>query len=207
MEIPTRHSIPPRADVMRGMQDLPRVMKPKHRLTAAIFKRTKVLSVVLDALEVLMKASRIPLLGRFHPFLRPANNHLINLPVKVDIPLDSTALPPDIARELIRKAKYHHVLDKCLCRHGRDCKHHSHDIGCIFLGQTGFDVTPGFSRRITMEEALEHLDKALADGLTPSTGGTGATTMLSSFQIIRRCSEFASVAVAAVSSATIGTRR
>jgi UDP-glucose 4-epimerase len=153
-----------------GMSSLPRIMKPKHRILAAVFSRSKILSVVLDGLELFVKAGKIPLLGKLHPFTRPANNHFTNLPVNVDIPAEASVLPPEVARELIRKSKYHHVLNKCLCRHGRDCKKHTHDIGCIFLGQTGFDVTPGFSRQITMEEALEHVDKALADGLMPMTG-------------------------------------
>lgn len=152
------------------MSALPRHMKPKHKLLAWVFTRSNVLYKVLDGLELFMKASRIPLIGRLHPFLRPANNHFTNLPVKVDVLSEATVLPPEVARELIRRSKYHHVLNKCLCRHGRDCQKHDHDIGCIFLGETGFDVTPGFSRRITQEEALSHLEKALANGLTPSTG-------------------------------------
>jgi UDP-glucose 4-epimerase len=146
------------------------VMKPKHRLLAWVFTRSRVLNRVLDGLELFMRGAGIPLIGRLHPLVRPANNHFTNLPVNVDIPNESTPLPPDVVRELIRKSKYHHVLNKCLCRHGRDCKKHSHDIGCIFLGETGFDVTPGFSHRITETEALEHVDRALADGLMPMTG-------------------------------------
>ena len=153
-----------------SMADLPRKMKPKHKLLAWAFTRDKVVYKILDLLEIFMKASRIPLVGRLHPFLRPSTNHFTNLPVHVDLPAESTALPPDVARELIRRSKYHHVLDKCLCRHGRDCQKHDHDIGCIFLGQTGLDVTPGFSHKVTMEEALAHLERGLANGLTPSTG-------------------------------------
>jgi UDP-glucose 4-epimerase len=170
IHLPVKQDLASPRSAPNGMAALPRAMKPKHRLLAWVFTRRNVLSKVLDGLELFMKASKMPVLGRLHPFLRPDNNHFTNLPVKVDIPAESVALPPEIAKALIRKSKYHHVLNKCLCRHGRDCKNHTHDIGCIFLGETGFDVTPGFSRRITMEEALEHLDKALANGLTPSTG-------------------------------------
>jgi len=147
-----------------------RITKPKHRLLAWVFTRSKVLNRVLDGLELFMRGAGIPLLGRLHPLTRPANNYFINLPVNVDIPAETTPLPPEVVKELIRKSKYHHVLNKCLCRHGRNCQKHTHEIGCIFLGETGFDVTPGFSCRITEKEALEHVDRALADGLMPMTG-------------------------------------
>jgi len=147
-----------------------RVMKPKHRALAWVFSRSKVLYHALDALELFIRWAKLPVIGCLHPFTRPANNHFTNLPVNVDLPTESTPLPPEVIKELIRKSKYHHVLDKCLCRHGRDCKNYAHDIGCIFLGETGFDVTPGFSHRITEAEALAHVDRALADGLMPMTG-------------------------------------
>lgn len=170
IHLPVKQDFDSPGSVPNGMAGLPRVMKPKHKLLAWVFNRRNVLSKVLDGLELFMKASKIPVVGRLHPLLRPANNNATNLPVNVDIQSESTPLPPEVAKELIRKSKYHHVLNKCLCRHGRDCQNHTHEVGCLFLGETGFDVTPGFSRRISMDEALAHVDRALEDGLMPMTG-------------------------------------
>ncbi|KAA0888378.1 DUF362 domain-containing protein [Oryzomonas rubra] len=155
---------------MKNELDMRRTIKLKHRVLNAVFTRRIVLARVLDGLKLFAAVSRIPLLGRLHPLTKPSNNYFTNLPMNVDIQADSVPLPPAIATELIKRAKYHHILDKCLCRHGRDCKKHNHDIGCLFLGASGLDVVPQFSRRVTAEEALAHVERGLADGLMPMIG-------------------------------------
>lgn len=155
---------------MDEKKDMRRIIKMKHRVLNAVFTRRKVLARVLDGLKIFASASRIPVLGRFHPLTKPSNNYFTNLPMNVDIKADSVPLPPAVAIELIKRSKHHHVLDKCLCRHGRDCKKHNHDIGCLFIGASGLDVVPQFSRSITAEEAIEHVNRGLADGLMPMVG-------------------------------------
>jgi UDP-glucose 4-epimerase len=150
-----------------------RVVKPKHRLLNWIFTKPIAVGYLLDGLKLAIKGTNIPLLGRIHPFLKPANNYITNLPVNVEVnaqlKAEEVPLPPVVAIELIKRAKHIHVLDKCLCRQGRACKNHSPDIGCLFLGDSGLDVVPQFSRRLTTEEAIEHVQKGLANGLVPST--------------------------------------
>lgn len=146
-----------------------RPIKAKHKILNAIFPYGSRVNLLLDGLETWMKATKLPG-GKKHPLVKPENNYFINLPVNIDLQAESELLPPDVLRKLIGEAKYIHVLDRCLCRHGRDCKEHRHDIGCMFLGATGLDVVPQFSREVTKEEALAHLDAGLADGLMPMAG-------------------------------------
>jgi len=90
----------------------------------------------------------------------------------LDIDLEAQAMPlsADAVRKLIDEAEYITLLDRCLCRHGRNCQNHRHDIGCMFLGSSGMDVTPEFSHVATKEEAYAHLQAGLDDGLMPMAG-------------------------------------
>lgn len=144
--------------------------KIKHHLLNEVFTRKKILSTILDGLELMVKTSRVPLIGKYHPFLKSQNNIYTTLPVNVDIKADSVPLPPAVAIELIKRSKHLHILDKCLCRHGRNCENHTHDIGCLFLGATGLDIVPSFSHKVSEEEAIGHVENALKEGLLPTVG-------------------------------------
>ncbi|MGV8083113.1 MAG: DUF362 domain-containing protein [Coriobacteriia bacterium] len=146
-----------------------RPVKAKHKILNAIFPYGARDNLLLDGLEAWLKTTKLPG-GKKHPLVKPANNYFINLPVNIDLKPESEQLPPDVVRRLIQEAKYIHILDRCLCRHGRDCKQHRHDLGCMFLGASGLDVVPQFSREATKEEALAHLEAGLADGLMPMAG-------------------------------------
>lgn len=150
-----------------------RPIKPKHRLLNWVYRRPQVVGYLLDGFKIALKGANIPLLDRIHPFLKPANNHITALPLKVEIneklQAEEVPMPPAVVIELIKRAGKIHVLDKCVCRQGRQCTHHSPDIGCMFLGDTGSDVVPQFSRRFTTQEAIQHVQNAVKSGLVPTT--------------------------------------
>ncbi|MGV8082398.1 MAG: DUF362 domain-containing protein [Coriobacteriia bacterium] len=146
-----------------------RPIKVKHRILAPLHSSEKILGVLLDGLHLLLRAVRLPVVGHLNPLTKPKNNHFVSLPVNVAFQVEETPLPPTIALELIRRSRHHVVMNECVCRKGRDCQSHSHDIGCLFLGDTGLDVIPQLSRYISEEEATEHVMRALDDGLVPMT--------------------------------------
>ena len=144
-----------------------RIVKTKHKLLAWIYNRPRAINLLFKALRVIMRGGRIPLMWRFHPFLKPQNTQIVNLPINAEIHTESLPLPPVVLKELIKRAKYLHVLDRCPCRVGNDCKKHSHDIACLLLGETGVDVVPPMSRPVSPEEACAHVDRAIENGLVP----------------------------------------
>jgi len=114
-----------------------------------------------------MRACRIPYLSLIHPFTKRSNNYIVNLPINQGIDSETSALPPMVVSELIRQAHYHVILDACLCRQGRSCENHPHDIGCLFLGRSGLELPPGYSRRVSEAEALAHVERAVRSELVP----------------------------------------
>jgi len=150
------------------MAGLNRTIKPRHRILNWVYSKPKLVHVALFVvLDRAMRATRFRLLRRLHPFVKPANNYVTNLPVNVDVQNEALPMPPAVLIELIKRAGYIHVLDKCLCRVGGFCKKHSHDIGCLMLGKTGFEAVPQFSRRISTDDAIAHVERALDNGLVP----------------------------------------
>lgn len=51
-------------------------------------------------------------------------------------------------------------MDSCLCRSSNDCKDYPHDLGCIFLGPTTKKIPRAICHEATVDEALDHVDKA-----------------------------------------------
>jgi ferredoxin len=141
----------------------------KHSILNWLWQRRTIIDYGITAAGFLFHGGWIPFLRRVHPLMNPRNNYIVNLPINRELTTDSMELPPAVLTELIRQSRYHVVLEDCICRHGRDCKKHSRDIGCLFLGESSLDVPRQFCRRITSEEALAHMDRAVKEGLVPMT--------------------------------------
>jgi len=152
-----------------GDDEALRPIRLKHRLLAPLHSSEKVLGVLLDGLHLLVRTARLPIVGRLNPLTKPKNNHFVSLPVNVTLQTEETPVPPAIALELVRRSRHHVVMNECVCRKGRDCDNHPHDIGCLFLGDSALDVIPQLSRYISEEEAVEHIQRALTHGLVPMT--------------------------------------
>ena len=61
-------------------------------------------------------------------------------------------------------------MNTCLCRTSNRCEDYPHDIGCIFLGPTSRKIPRNIGYTATVEQALEHVDKADAAGLSHLIG-------------------------------------
>ncbi|NHJ23896.1 MAG: 4Fe-4S dicluster domain-containing protein [Candidatus Lokiarchaeota archaeon] len=94
--------------------------------------------------------------------------------IPVNLPLgdfENVAVPYKVFEYFINKAS-NIVLRTCPCRERYECKNHSIELGCIFMGDdTKNMVLPeGHGYVATKEQALEHLTKAMAEGLVPLLG-------------------------------------
>lgn len=145
-----------------------RRLKVKHRVLGWTASHPNVASRMLDGFDVWLRMS--PMLGSRDPLTNPKSNHFVNLPVNANIEIEDVDIPLVIAIELIKKSKHLVIMDKCACRSARDCQSHTHDVGCLFLGESGLDMNPKASRVVTQQEAIEHVHKAVAAGLIPRTG-------------------------------------
>ena len=82
----------------------------------------------------------------------------------------SEFLPTDVIKEVIRRSEDIVIMDTCLCRTSNNCQDYPHDIGCIFLGPTTKKISRNIGHKATIEEALTHVDKADAAGLSHIIG-------------------------------------
>ena len=129
--------------------------------------------------SVFSRFTRVPLLGRVLDYMMFDGDDIIYLPkddsvtIQVNQPIErhgDTVVPSDVIKHFIEETDYHVVMNWCICRSASSCKDHPIDIGCLFLGETATRIDPNLSRRITKEEALEHVEKARKAGLVHLIG-------------------------------------
>lgn len=120
------------------------------------------------------KLSNVPVLGYMYKwvmFFKPEHKSftrgvLLNLNADLTDKAKNVAMPIDMMKKAISEASYITKMKRCICRDGQDCKTFPHDIGCIFIGEgSKVLVERNIGKRITVEEAYEHIDKAAALGL------------------------------------------
>jgi len=93
------------------------------------------------------------------------------IPVSEDIPApQSTALPRQAIAELIKASSHRFIHDGCICRNREGCVNYPRELGCIFLGEAASHLHPSLGHRASIEECLEHLEKASETGLTGMIG-------------------------------------
>ena len=93
------------------------------------------------------------------------------LPVAEDIPPpESTVLPRQALAELIRASSHRFIHNGCICRNREGCQRYPRDLGCIFLGEAAAHLHPSLGHRASVEECLNHLEKAARAGLPAMVG-------------------------------------
>ncbi|HUT80543.1 MAG TPA: 4Fe-4S binding protein [Candidatus Bathyarchaeia archaeon] len=90
--------------------------------------------------------------------------HQINVNKKVALQ-DDIALPSTIINDFIDKAKYHWVMNFCLCRESNNCTNYSSKLGCLFMGEAVLKINPAYGRLVSKEEAKQHIKKCSDEGL------------------------------------------
>lgn len=92
------------------------------------------------------------------------NEEVINVNQKID-DVNKIVMPTDFIKSIIRDAENIVIMKKCLCRYSSDCEDYPLDLGCIFIGKTTKKISRHFCREVTVDEAIEHLDKCNEAGL------------------------------------------
>lgn len=93
----------------------------------------------------------------------------IKINTDIEVPKD-VVLPSEVLKEMIKKSRYHFLMDSCICRVSNDCKDYPHDPGCLFLGRGSKKISTKLGRVVSKEEALEYVDKCQEAGLVNIIG-------------------------------------
>jgi ferredoxin len=122
------------------------------------------------------RATRWPVVGRLVaaaalPLFSKKNLNISYIPINEELKgAGSSYLPREIVRELIERSSHRVIIDRCTCRDARGCSEHPVELGCTLLGEGTREIDPRIARHVSVAEALEHLDRTLADGLIPMVG-------------------------------------
>lgn len=133
---------------------------------------------------ILARLTRIPTIARMVDRLLFEGDDLIYLPQDRVIPVNQAlnkpgemVLPSQVVEHFIEKANYHWIMNFCICRESMGCKDYPIDLGCLFLGQAAMGINPQLGRRVTKEEALEHVRRCQEVGLVHLIGRTKLDTL------------------------------
>jgi ferredoxin len=133
---------------------------------------------------LLARLTRAATFGRLIDRWLFEGDDLIYLPsdkvIRIDQPLDvpgEVVLPSQIVEHFVRQAGYHWIMNTCICRDANRCRDYPIDLGCLFLGKAVLQINPELGRRVTREEALEHVRRARAAGLVHMIGRNKLDTL------------------------------
>ncbi len=123
------------------------------------------------------KLTRLPLIGKLVDFfffrgdqiVYLPQDHLVPVGVDLEVPAD-IVLPSQIVDHFIEQARYHWIMDACICREGDDCQDYPHELGCIFLGESVLKINPALGRLVSKDEALAHARRCREAGLIHMIG-------------------------------------
>lgn len=125
----------------------------------------------MEALKPIFRLSRLPFAGRLHPWLREEKTDMRWLPINEDIELpDNTPVPLELIYRFCEEASHRVIFDRCGCRISMQCKDYPIDIGCLLMGDSALESPPEVSREVGVEEAKEHVRRAVDAGLVPVVG-------------------------------------
>ncbi len=125
-------------------------------------------------------------LGRYAPFSRLAapvasedsfKASFVPVDEFIEIPPSSVA-PKQLLVDYVTRAAHRTIIHECACRAGEGCRSHPVDLGCILLGEGARDVHPDVGRSASVQEALEHIERALESGLLPLVGHIRIDTVI-----------------------------
>jgi len=144
-------------------------MEFNDELASRIGKNRTVLRAVLGSIRLAYKVFTLPGIREIHPWTSPKKNQGAILPINTELQQEELLLPIQVASEFIDRSSHRMIMDVCGCRQAYDCKQHSPEIGCLFLGESVLDISGGMGRLVSRKEAHEHLQKAVDQGLVPAT--------------------------------------
>lgn len=111
--------------------------------------------------------------GNVESYNRKEENYGSYIPINQSLgTFEEQVLPFKVFKHFFDNASHIVVINQCMCREVNECKDHNHDIGCMYLGDESLNIIAREQRGrvITKEEALEIVERAVADGLIPLLG-------------------------------------
>jgi ferredoxin len=123
------------------------------------------------------RITKIPVLGELIDRRLFEGDDLIYLPmnqvITINEPLGGTEqliLPSQVVDHFIEKANVHWIMNSCICRDSNQCKNYPINFGCLYLGDAALGINPQMGRRVSKEEALEHVRLCQEAGLVHMIG-------------------------------------
>jgi ferredoxin len=125
----------------------------------------------------LAKLTRVPVIGKImdHLFFEGDDiiylptDHVIQINASVE-PSEGLVLPSQVVDYFIETANFHWIMNYCICRDSASCKDYPIELGCLFMGEAAMKINPQLGRKVTKEEALEHVKKCREAGLVHLIG-------------------------------------
>ncbi len=131
----------------------------------------KVAAVWQPVTDFWTRTTAWPVLGKLTGWIVNRDHYEVTLvPVNRELEESSTVVPWQLVAEMIRRSSHRVIIPLCMCRLGCRCPTFPMGIGCIFLGEGTRRIDPSIGRPASVEEALAHLEKAVAAGLIPQIG-------------------------------------
>ena len=131
---------------------------------------------VFESYRYFFKLENFKIINRFLPQFKAEKSTMSWLPtnktIEVNLPIKTTdiALPSKVLDHFIEKASHRVIVNFCGCRKAMGCNQYNHNLGCLMMGESAL-LIPKISRReVGIEEAKEHVKKAIGSGLIPLTG-------------------------------------
>lgn len=123
------------------------------------------------------RMTKFPIFGRFmdnwlfegDDMLYVPPNRVVTVGEDIETPGD-LVLPSEVVEHFIRATDYHWIMNTCLCRESAGCEDYPIDLGCLFLGEAISGINPKLGRRVSQEEALDHLEQCRQAGLVHTVG-------------------------------------
>jgi ferredoxin len=147
---------------------------------------TKLIRRVFHKRFSMARMTNLPLLGPLMEFVFFEEDDMMVLPkdsvfegavkdlktIEVNAMVEplETVLPSQVVEHFIRNSKYIFLMDRCMCRDANHCNQYPIELGCLFLGRGVLKIDQNLGRRVTQEEALDHLRKCREAGLVHLIG-------------------------------------
>ena len=136
-----------------------------------------VLETTFPNIKFIAKLTRVPIIGKIIDSLLFEGDDIVYLTQDKVVPVNKevktrgeTVLPSQVLEHFIEKANYHWIMNFCICRESMQCKDYPINLGCLFLGEAVLGINPQLGRRVTKEEALEHIKRCREAGLVHMIG-------------------------------------
>jgi NAD-dependent dihydropyrimidine dehydrogenase PreA subunit len=126
---------------------------------------------------MLAKLTKVPVVGSIVDQVLFCGDDIVYLPQNEVIPVneaveaqDEVVMPSQVVEHFVREARYHWIMDTCLCRDAAHCDDYPRDLGCLFLGEAVLGIHPKLGHLVSKEEALAHLQRCRDAGLVHMVG-------------------------------------